>query len=466
MTDSLASLPGGVRAVVEPASPGRDAAALRALAERMTRFSPVVAPDGGGSEAGAGLLLDIAGCEHLFGGEAAMVRAVVRTLRRFGLRSRVAVAGTFACARAVSRFGPHDYASVPPGREADALAPLPVRALGVDDDAVEGLAELGVETIGQALDLRRRDLPARFGDALLLRLDMAVGLALETIEPVRPASPVAARRAFEGPTTHLESVLLATQEQLRALCAHLRSRGLGARSVRTRLERVGSKGDPLGEPVEIETNLSRASRDPKHLWALLRPRLEGVDMGFGVEAVELAALRVARLRHSQTVADFEHAQGGGASVVDETGVETARAELLDALAARLGEDAVLRADPCESHVPERSFALVPAGAPAPTAPARLVGADRPTRLFERPEPVEAVSLVPDGPVLSVRWRGVDHRVSESVGPERIGPEWWVPGERDTRDYVKAQLDDGRWVWLFRRVRHGVPDAWFVHGVWA
>jgi protein ImuB len=300
---------------------------------------------------------------------------------------------------------------------------------------------------------------------------MAMGRALETIEPVRPIAPIAARRNFEGPTTHQESILLAVQEQLGALCEHLRSRGLGVRLLRTRLERVGPRDDPRAQPVDTATNLARPSRDPKHLWSLLRPRLETVDMSFGVEAVELTALRTGRLRHAQTVADFEGgggAGGGGARTVDETGIETARAELIDALSARLGEASVLKVKARESHIPERAFALMPASSPGAlsSAGAGITGADRPTRLFETPEPVDAISLVPDGPVLSVRWRGVTHQVISSVGPERIGPEWWVVGDRETRDYVKAQLEDGRWVWLFRRFGSAGSQGWFVHGVWA
>lgn len=455
LTDALASLPGGVAALVEPATPERDANALRALAERLTRFSPVVAPDGAD-----GILLDIAGCEHLFGGEAAMVREVARSLRRLGLHCRVAVASTFACARAVSRYGPHDYASVPPGREADALAPLPLRALCIGDETAEALAELGVRSIGQAMHLRRRDLPVRFGDALLLRLDEAMGRALESIEPVRPSPPPTARRDFEGPSTAIESISLATLDQLRALCDLLRGAGHGARLLRVRLDRVGPKADPLAQPIDIEINLARPSRDARHLWTMLRPRIETVNMGFGVEAVEIVALRTGRLRHAQTVADFDES---GVRVADECALHAARAELIDALTARLGADAVVRAVARESHTPERAYSLIPAAAEEPRQTARLTNADRPTKLFDRPEPVDAVSLVPDGPVMSVRWRGVDRRIVSSVGPERVGPEWWVEGERDTRDYTKALTDDGRWIWLFRRLRDG---AWFVHGEWA
>jgi hypothetical protein len=40
------------------------------------------------------------------------------------------------------------------------------------------------------------------------------------------------------------------------------------------------------------------------------------------------------------------------------------------------------------------------------------------------------------------------------------------GDRETRDYVKAQLEDGRWVWLFRCFGSAGSQGWFMHGVWA
>ncbi len=72
-----------------------------------------------------------------------------------------------------------------------------------------------------------------------------------------------------------------------------------------------------------------------------------------------------------------------------------------------------------------------------------------------------MALHPDGPVRRVRWEGRDHVILTSVGPERIGPEWWK-GREATRDYFRVQDEGGRWLWLFREADGG---RWFVHGEW-
>ena len=57
-----------------------DARALNAIADWCDRFTPLVAID-----APHGLFLDITGCAHLFGGEAAMMQMHVRRADRAGL---------------------------------------------------------------------------------------------------------------------------------------------------------------------------------------------------------------------------------------------------------------------------------------------------------------------------------------------------------------------------------------------
>ena len=51
-------------------------------------------------------------------------------------------------------------------------------------------------------------------------------------------------------------------------------------------------------------------------------------------------------------------------------------------------------------------------------------APRPLRLLTRPEPIEAVAEVPDGPPLRFRWRRALHEVIAAEGPERIEGAWW------------------------------------------
>ncbi|MGE5501762.1 MAG: DUF6504 family protein, partial [Ignavibacteriales bacterium] len=147
------------------------------------------------------------------------------------------------------------------------------------------------------------------------------------------------------------------------------------------------------------------------------------------------------------------------------------APLIDRLANRLGEDRVWRAEPFESHVPERSVVRRPPLAPKGTARPWDPDRPRPVRLFRRPEPIEAMAPVPDDPPVQFRWRGRLHRVRRAEGPERIGEEWWRKPIDDVspdhvRDYYRVEDEAGGRFWIFRAGLYS-PDApakWWLHGL--
>lgn len=92
---------------------------------------------------------------------------------------------------------------------------------------------------------------------------------------------------------------------------------------------------------------------------------------------------------------------------------------------------------------------------------------RPLRLFVRPEPIEAMAEVPDGPPRRFRWRRVLHDVTAIEGPERIAAPWWRQAEMPTRDYFRAEDSEGRRFWLYREGlwgRETEQPKWFVHGL--
>jgi protein ImuB len=92
---------------------------------------------------------------------------------------------------------------------------------------------------------------------------------------------------------------------------------------------------------------------------------------------------------------------------------------------------------------------------------------RPLRLFARPEPIEALAEVPDGPPLRFRWRRVVHDVAAIEGPERIAAPWWRHVGAPTRDYFRAEDSEGRRFWLYREGlwgRETMRPKWFVHGL--
>ncbi|MCB1513125.1 MAG: DNA polymerase Y family protein, partial [Hyphomicrobiaceae bacterium] len=140
-----------------------------------------------------------------------------------------------------------------------------------------------------------------------------------------------------------------------------------------------------------------------------------------------------------------------------------------------GEDAVLQAMMVESHIPERAVRDVPFDAATVKNAHPMEGAkdpacaERPIRLFTRPEPVAVTAEVPDGPPAWFRWRRVSYRVARAEGPERIAPEWWRDDcSLKTRDYFRIEDEEGRRYWLYREGFYGTADPpdWFVHGVFA
>jgi protein ImuB len=450
---------------VEAFCPSRHNLALAALARWTLRFAPIVAPD-----PPDGLLIDCTGTERVHRGEGRLIRLVASSLERIGFAARMAAASTVGCAWGVARFGPRDHSRVPAGSEHEAISRLPVAALRVDEAVVAALAEIGITEVGHLLRLPRAALAARFDDSLLRRVRQALGEIDERIDGIQPGTRWRAEVVFDGETDRWESVHAAARHVLEHVAAQLGRRQRGARRFDLRLVRSRT------ESPSITIHVSRHTRSVKHLWPLLRARLERMDLDRAVEGVVLTASHTARLPHEQQ-ALFTKSDRGAASW----------SELVDTLAGRLGDERLCWFEPVESHLPERAYRRRPAAHPPPRWPpvASITSADRPTTLFARPEWAQEAAIASDGVLLGMAWRGRVWRIVTCEGPERIGDEWWRrrPSDpepdgtadgldrhrtRDScsstmdREYFKVQTDCGRWLWIFRCAG---TSGWHVHGEW-
>ena len=433
---------------VVDATPAEDAEALRHLAAWCLRLSPLTAPD-----PPDGIWIDVTGCSHLHGGERVMLDRLIAHLSRQGLTGRVAIADTPGAAHAMARFSGAAISEVSPNGQTDALALLPVAALRIHARTVDGLRGLGLDLVGQLVTTQRGPLARRFGDDLLTRLDQALGRVREPIQPLLPPETICIRHGFIEPISTAEAFVTVILTLVGEACVTLEQRGEGAR----RLDLVFERIDGTRQVVRIGT--ARPVRDVRHLARLLDERIETVDPGPGVEAMELLLTLVEPLAYTQRRSIL---------APDET-PDADLSELIDRLINRLGEGWVYRLQPAQSDVPERSQQAVSVYAPASkfawTSPW-----PRPVRLLALPEPVETMSLLPDQPPRAFTWRRVRHRVLHADGPERITGEWWRrAGEVEAvRDYWTVENQDGRRFWLFRQ-GDGVDPAtgalaWFLHGL--
>ncbi|MCC8933116.1 DNA polymerase Y family protein [Rhizobium ipomoeae] len=443
--------------VVE-ADPAADRALLGAVADWCDRYTPLVALDGDD-----GLMLDITGCAHLFGGEERLVEDVDRRLTAFGLAVRISVGPTPGLARACSRFGgPRHIAA---SESSAALAPLPTVALRLQSQTVMDLARVGLKTVGDLLAAPRPPITRRFGREPMLRLDQALGREGEPISPRRHLPLLSAERRLAEPIMTEDQVIDLAGRLAAGLKTSLEARGEGGRLFELLVFRVD------GRVFRIEVGASAPLRDIARIKALFEERLsvlhDDLEAGFGFELVRLNVLL------SET---YDTSQAELASEEDNREDLT---RFLDQVSARLGERALRLPVPLASHWPERASIHAPTTdalkeldrPPARTeVVARPVRGLRPLRLLDRPEQVEVMSAVPDGPPASFRWRRVQRRILRAEGPERLAPEWWVDGEdAPPRDYFRIEDTDGQRFWLYRQglyERRAVTPTWFLQGFFA
>ena len=430
MTRRLLSLwlPNGPPALENCAAP---ADPLIDLALWCQQYSPLTATD-----PPDGVVIDITGCAHLFGGEAGLRRHIASRLPG----SRSAIANTAAAAWALARFGEAGDEN---------LDPLPLAALRLDPITIRKLRRVGIRRIGELRLLPRAELTAGYGAAPVQLLALAFGEAPE------------ARRFISQPPDwreiehHAEPIFAPLQLQAALtrlapkLCARLAAAGQGATQLLARFHRVDS------QCPEFLLRFAAPTVDDAHIGRLLIEKLAGIDPGFGIEALSLTAVATEPcppLQRSTEVPAPDYSQA------------------IDTILNRLGPKNFWRVKPFATHIPERQIRRLPITGkpvrwPAPPQP-------RPVQLLARPAAITAIAPVPDDPPVSFSWRGKVHRIRASSGPERIARDWWTraydnarPETEQVRDYYALEDSSGARFWIFRAGTHDgiAPPRWYLHG---
>lgn len=452
-----------------PADEEGGRALLLTIAAWCERYTPLVALDAN-PEAGRdhGLFIDITGCAHLFGGEAAMIADLEARLGAQGFHVRLCLADTPGAAWAMARYGAAHI--IAEGAHGEAILPLSLSGLRLEPALVASLGRVGLKTIGCIAHLPRAPLAARFGARLMQRLDQALGRETEAISPIMPVAELSTERRFAEPIAREEDISHVIAALAAGIIEPLERRGLGLRQCRLKLFRVD------GHVSGLSVQTARPLRDAKMIALLFEERIAGLhdelDMGFGFDLIRLDVVHADPFEGAQTEMMAGQAGGQGHDA------------LVDRLGARLGLERVQRFVLADTHIPERSFGREPVARLAPGA--RRAGnaalallpdpaaADavitRPLILFDRPELMQTIAEVPDGPPLKFRWRGVSYEVARAEGPERIACEWWRDGRgARSRDYFRVEDREGHRFWLFRHGLYGRETddpAWYMHGLFA
>lgn len=412
--------------ISQPARPDLDDRFLATLRHWATRYCPWVGRDGVD-----GLVLDVTGSTHLWGGETEMLADIQNRAMRAGLTLRLGAAATRGAAWAFAHFG----------TGAEALGDLPVAALRLEEPLVTALQRLGLRTIGELAGVARAPLARRFGRGLLLRLDQAMGQIPEPVAPETEPPRFATRMSLPEPVGLTEDVMGIAARLLVPLCDKLKRHEMGARRLILTLRRV-DEGSQL-----VELRLAAPMRDPQRILPLFQRGVGEVDAGFGIDQVRLEATQAEPLRGQQI--------GSVETSPDHLN------DLITRIGTRIGLENIQRFLPADSHIPERSFATAPAAFSATGGGWDCVR-PRPLRLF----PSEPIAARGAEPPARFRWRRMSLTTGRAIGPERIAPEWWLPDEAwrsGVRDYWQIETREGRRLWLYNTPQ---DPRWFVQGEFA
>jgi DNA polymerase IV len=232
--------------------------------------------------------LDVTGSTAAFGDGPAIARRLKeRVLEEVGLVVSVGVATNKLCAKVASDLRkPDALVVVPPGGEADFLAPLPIRRLwGVGPQAQEALRDYGVSTIGQLAALDPSTLQRRFGQHGSDLATRARGRDRSAVQPFHAPKSVGHEHTFDTDSHdvgRLEATLLDLAD---SVAGRLRHHDLAAGAVQLKLRYEGF------ETLTRQAPLPHQTRETDPLYqagvTLLRRTLVA---GRGVRLIGLTAI--------------------------------------------------------------------------------------------------------------------------------------------------------------------------------
>ena len=417
---------------------------LAALGGWCIRYTPLV-----GLEEDQGLILDISGCAHLWGGEREYLREIVNRLRGLGYHVRAAISDTMGTAWAISRYGKISPI-IKSGEELNALLHLPPMALRISPMASQKLIKLGLKTIGSFISMPRSVLRRRIGEDSMERIEQVLGQKEEHFSPITVPEVYSERLASMEPISTRKGIEIAIEKLLSRLCSSLQKDGMGLRSALLQSYRIDGKVIKTG----IGTN--SPSINMSHLFKLFSLKIDQIEPKMGIELFTMDAVRFDQLDPGQESLWMAENGTGGQKVT----------ELLDRLAGKLGAQAIQRYLPQPHHWPERSIKKVDSLTEPLSLPWRTDRL-RPVQLLKVPEPVQVSAPIPDYPPMLFRYQGITHQVKKADGPERIEREWWLE-KGEHRDYYQLEDADGKRYWLFRSGHYSSEKAsqWFIHGFFA
>jgi protein ImuB len=396
----------------------------------------------------ATVLLDLHGLGRTWRSPEALGAALVDDARRRELQPQVALAWSRVAAVVLARSVP-GLTVVSPGRESDALAPLPLAALGLEPPTGELLRRWGLRTLGDLAALPPGGLAERLGAQGPRLVRLARGEDERPLVPLPPPRTFRCALDLDWPVDGMEPLSFLLARVLDPLAASLRAGGQLAASLTlelslvdgTRHARTCRPATPMGEPrtwrtlLLLDLEAHPPAEAVQAIAVTAEPTAARATQFSLLDAAQPAPERMAELM-ARLLEWTAEGRGGSPALVDTH---------------RPGAFVMGPFAPSPPGAKRHGLAVVSEGAAAwGERAARAV-----LRAYRPPRPA-TVELKDDAPSF-VMAPGVRGEVLGWAGPWRASGDWWdVAWSRDEWDVALAGG-------VYRVFRDRLAGAWFVAG---
>jgi len=404
---------------------------VRALADRLRRYSPDVEPS---VEVPGVFWLDAQGLTRLYPSLHDWARAIRLDMQRAGVRATVAVGFTRFGAYALAKCHQGITVCADEGEERAGMQRVPLSCVDLDPDVQERLATLGIGTVGDFLRLPGDGIRQRFGESTAALHQLAAGRRWAPLVPSPGEEPQERLVHFDAPELHVDRLIFLVKRLLDSLLAALAGQAhavvelalwmkLDDRTTRT--ERVRPAAPTL---------------DAAQLLALVRLRLDALRLSAGIVTLRVTTVTCPATPGQRRL--FPHHARRDPELANQAFAR---------LRAEFGEQSVVHARIGNAHLPAAQFEWEPLDR-VPLRAAPQVVATRPLvrRMYTQPLPLAssfrlqaAQTLEPkavSGPyIVSGGWWG---------GPPQRGGRAGDPGGGIHRDYYFAPTGGGNLWWVY------------------
>jgi protein ImuB len=438
------------------------------------RFSPRVE-----STCSGAVIVDLAGTEKLLGSWQDTARNMTAQAAEIGFEIRIAMAANpdtaFLTARGFSANGvsrPRPSLTwtgifIPPGKEAEHLAPLAIDALPISPEMLEILKGWGIRTFQALAALPTVAVVERLGQDGLYLQKLARGEIDRPLLTVEANAEFVASFEFDDPVETLESLFFILNRLLQELCTKLLDTAVAAQELRLTVELEvrqtlrqiqRSEKEKEEEQYRHEWKLPVPTQDRNLLFGLVRLQLEKTTFSAPVRRLSLEVIPV-KPRVAQE--NFFAPPSPEAEKLEIT-LERIRGVVGDADAtgaACVGSPSLVDTHKPGSFAVQHFSSMVDGGRDfmnsTSAAPAIAL------RIF-RPALETSVELDGVRPHFVRLWSR-HRRVLAASGPWACSGDWWNESAW-TREEWDVALKTPAGLGFYRIYRDRIRERWFVEGM--